>query len=107
MTIQAFFVAAQILDLISIRLFEYNVNKKYLLKRYLPIVPDPFFTIRILYTHFWHIIEATLFLFLHFFDMSRVKRICVFEHSVMTNFNCTCPAIQWGQGSGFLSQGSS
>ena len=33
----------------------------------------------------------------------RVKRICVFEHSVMTNFNCACPAIQRGQGSGFLS----
>ena len=37
----------------------------------------------------------------------RVKRICVFEHSVMTNFSCTCPAIQRGQGSGFLSNGSS
>ena len=36
-----------------------------------------------------------------------VKRICVFEHSVMTNFNCACPAIQRGQGSGFLSEGSS
>ena len=36
-----------------------------------------------------------------------VKRICVFEHSVMTNFNCTCPAIQKDQGSGFLSEGSS
>ena len=35
------------------------------------------------------------------------KRICVFEHSVMTNFNCACPAIQRGQGSGFLSEGSS
>ena len=40
-------------------------------------------------------------------DMSHVKRICVFEHSVMTNFNCACPAIQRGQGSGFLSEGSS
>ena len=39
--------------------------------------------------------------------MSLVKRICVFEHSVMTNFNCACPAIQWGQGSSFLSEGSS
>ena len=40
--------------------------------------------------------------------MWRVKRICVFEHSVMTkNFNCACPAIQKGQGSGFLSEGSS
>ena len=39
--------------------------------------------------------------------MSPVKRICVFEHSVMTNFNCACPAIQMGQGSGFLSEGSS
>ena len=29
-----------------------------------------------------------------FYRMSRVKRICVFEHSVMTNFNCACPAIQ-------------
>ena len=38
--------------------------------------------------------------------LSRVKRICVFEHSVMTNFNCACPAIQRGQGSGFLSEGS-
>ena len=36
-----------------------------------------------------------------------VKRICVFEHSVMTNFNCAHPAIQRGQGSGFLSEGSS
>ena len=36
-----------------------------------------------------------------------VKRICVFEHSVMTNCNCACPAIQRGQGSGFLSEGSS
>ena len=36
-----------------------------------------------------------------------VKRICVFEHTVMTNFNCACPAIQRGQGSGFLSEGSS
>ena len=33
--------------------------------------------------------------------MGPVKRICVFEHSVMTNFNCACPAIQRGQGSGF------
>ena len=39
--------------------------------------------------------------------MGPVKRICVFEHSVMTNFNCDCPAIQRGQGSGFLSEGSS
>ena len=36
-----------------------------------------------------------------------VKRICVFEHSVITNFNCACPAIQRGQGSGFLSESSS
>ena len=34
--------------------------------------------------------------------MWRIKRICVFKHSVMTNFNCACPAIQRGQGSGFL-----
>ena len=39
--------------------------------------------------------------------MSPVKRICVFEHSVMTKFNCTCPAIQKGQGPGFLSEGFS
>ena len=39
--------------------------------------------------------------------MSPVKRICVFEHSVMTNFICACLAIQRGQGSGFLSEGSS
>ena len=39
--------------------------------------------------------------------MGRVKRICVFEHSIMTNFNCACPVIQRGQGSGFLSEGSS
>ena len=39
--------------------------------------------------------------------ISPVKRICVFEHSVMTNFNCACPAIQRGYGSGFLSEGSS
>ena len=38
---------------------------------------------------------------------SPVKRICVFEHSVLTNFNCACPVIQRGQGSGFLSEGSS
>ena len=40
-------------------------------------------------------------------QMSPVKRICVFEHSVMTNFNCACPDIQRGQGAGFLSEGSS
>ena len=40
-------------------------------------------------------------------QLSPVKRICVFEHSVMTNFKCACPAIQRGQGSGFLSEGSS
>ena len=39
--------------------------------------------------------------------LSPVKRICDFEHSVMTNFNCACPAIQRGQGSGFLSESSS
>ena len=27
-------------------------------------------------------------------QLSPVKRICVFEHSVMTNCNCACPAIQ-------------
>ena len=58
------------------------------------------------FSHFWtntHINEIC-FLTDH---MSPVKRICVFEHSVMTNFNCACPAIQRGQGSGFLSDGSS
>ena len=40
------------------------------------------------------------------YHLSPVKRICVFEHSVMTNFNCACPAIQRGQVSGFLSEGS-
>ena len=40
-------------------------------------------------------------------QLGRVKRIYVFEHSVMTNFNCACPAIQRGQGTGFLSEGSS
>ena len=39
--------------------------------------------------------------------MWRIKRICVFEHSAMTKFNCACPAIQRGQGSGLLSEGSS
>ena len=42
-----------------------------------------------------------------YYHLSPVKRICVFEHSVMTNFNCACPAIQRGQGSGFLPEGSS
>ena len=28
------------------------------------------------------------------FYLGRDKRICVFEHSVMINFNCACPAIQ-------------
>ena len=27
-------------------------------------------------------------------QLGRVKQICVFEHSVMTNFNCAYPAIQ-------------
>ena len=66
--------------------------------------------------HFFHILTAYQSLFWcsiehyrHRFrtrykrstNMSPVKRICVFEHSVMTNFNCACPAIQRGQGSGF------
>ena len=45
--------------------------------------------------------------FLKQHHLDGVKRICVFKHSVMTNFNCACPAIQRGQGSGFLSKGSS
>ena len=48
-----------------------------------------------------------LYTFLMILYMSPVKRICVFEHSVMTNFNCACPAIQRGQGSGFLCEDSS
>ena len=40
------------------------------------------------------------------YNMWRVKRICVFEHSVRANFNCVCPAIQRGLGSGFLFEGS-
>ena len=36
-----------------------------------------------------------------------VKRIYVFEHSVVTNFNCAYPANQRDQGSGFLPDGSS
>ena len=35
--------------------------------------------------------------------LSPVKRICVFEHSVMTNFNCACPDIQtWLSACAFL-----
>ena len=34
-------------------------NKKYLLNRYLPIVPDHYFRIRFLYTHLLRIIKAT------------------------------------------------
>ena len=30
------------------------------------------------------------------YHLGPVKRICVFEHSVMTNFNCACPDIQRG-----------
>ena len=41
------------------------------------------------------------------YQLSPIKRICVFEHSVMANFNCACLVIQRGQGSGFLSEGSS
>ena len=40
-------------------------------------------------------------------NLSPVKRICVFEHSVMTNFKCACLAIHRDQGSGFLVEGSS
>ena len=63
-----------------------------------------------------NIISLITLLWLHYnfgdlqsdkYHLSPVKRICVFEHSVMTNFNCACPAIQRGLGSGFLSEGSS
>ena len=50
---------------------------------------------------------STVLVSIHFFHLSPVRRICVFELSVMTSFNCACPAIQRGQGSGFLSEGSS
>ena len=49
----------------------------------------------------------SIFILTRLINMSLVKRVCVFEHSVMTNFNCACPAIQRRQGSGFLSEGSS
>ena len=32
--------------------------------------------------------------------MWRVKQICVFEHSVMTNFNCACPVNGHSEGPG-------
>ena len=63
-------------------------------------------SIKYLHYHIQEIIAA-ICLFCISYNMSPVKRICVFEHSVMTNFNCACPAIQRGQGSGFLSEGSS
>ena len=50
---------------------------------------------------------AELFMAVVNYNLGRVKQICVFEHSVKTNFNCACPAIQRGQGSGFLFEGSS
>ena len=52
-------------------------------------------------------VHVLQWIFISLSHMSPVKRICVFEHSVMTNFNCACPAIQGGQGSGFLSESSS
>ena len=39
--------------------------------------------------------------------MGCIKRLCVFEHSVMTIYNCACSAIQRGQGSAFLLEGYS
>ena len=50
--------------------------------------------------------DSALIIVLSFFicHLWGIKRMCVFKHSVMTNFNCTCPAIQRGQGSGFLSE---
>ena len=58
-----------------------------------------------------HFINKLMYLKASFFfsdyKVGPVKRICVFEHSVMTNFNCACPAVQRGQGSCFLSEGSS
>ena len=55
----------------------------------------------------WYVISTIISRAGSINELSPVKRICVFEHSVMTNFNCACPAIQRGQGSGFLSEGSS
>ena len=54
------------------------------------------------FSRWWFFCDIVSWLYI-----GRVKRICVFEHSVITNFNCACPAIQRGQGSGFLSEGSS
>ena len=66
------------------------------------------FKYRTLFTSFKPRQRKTLFRLISIhLKLSRAKRICVFEHSVMTNFNCACPAIQRGQGSGFLSEGSS
>ena len=41
------------------------------------------------------------------FNWATAQPICVFEHSVMTSFNCACPDIQRSQGSGFLLEASS
>ena len=45
----------------------------------------------------WFLIVEILEIVTLFYHMWCVKRICVFEHSVMTNFNCACSAIQRGQ----------
>ena len=37
----------------------------------------------------------------------RQANLCLRAFLVMENFNCSCPVIQRGQGSGFLSEGSS
>ena len=37
----------------------------------------------------------------------RQANLCLRAFLVMKNFNCSCPVIQRGQGSGFLSEGSS
>ena len=42
------------------------------------------------------IVESSVFFWQLPQYLSRVKRICVFEHSVMTNFNCACPDSQRG-----------
>ena len=70
--------------------------------------PDKCYYQNYIYQQQTHTILMQILLYkILLFKMSPIKRICVFEHSVMTNFNCACPAIQWGQGSGFLSEGSS
>ena len=53
------------------------------------------------------IIKYPLYLFhWRYHPVARQANLCLWAFC-MTNFNCACPAIQRGQGSGFLSEGSS